>query len=43
MSDKPPLSDEQKQINHRSFYIGMCIAAAVMILFIILYYAGLMR
>jgi predicted nucleic acid-binding Zn ribbon protein len=43
MSEKSPLSEEEKQINHRSFIIGMFIAAAFIILFVILYYLGLMR
>jgi hypothetical protein len=43
MSEKPPLSDEEKHINHRSFVIGMFIAAAFMVLFVIFYYAGLLR
>jgi hypothetical protein len=43
MSEKSSQSDEEKRINHRSFYIGMCIATAIIVLYIILYYAGLMR
>jgi predicted nucleic acid-binding Zn ribbon protein len=43
MSEKSSQSDEEKRINHRSFYIGMCIAAAFIVILVILYYAGLMR
>jgi len=43
MSEKTPPTDEEKHINRKSFYIGICIGLAFIVLFTILYYAGLLK
>ncbi|MFL5627611.1 MAG: hypothetical protein ACJ788_18695 [Ktedonobacteraceae bacterium] len=43
MSEQIPPTDEESNINRRSFIIGICIGLAFIILFTILYYAGLLR
>jgi len=41
MSEKTPSTDEERKINRRSFIIGIFIVLAIIILYTILYYAGL--
>jgi hypothetical protein len=41
MSGKTTQSDEERRINLRSFYIGIAIGVALIILYTILYFAGL--
>ncbi len=43
MSNNKPTTDEERRINLRSFIVGMFIALAFIVLFTILYFAGLMR
>jgi hypothetical protein len=43
MSDKTPLTNEQRKINRRSFYVGIAIAMAIFIIYIILYFAGIIH
>ena len=43
MSEQIPPTDEERNINRRSFIIGIFIGLAFIILFTILYYAGLLR
>ena len=43
MSEKIPPTDEEKRINRNSFYIGICIGMAFIVLFTILYYLGLLK
>jgi len=43
MSEKHTPTEEEKKINRRSFIIGMCIGLAFIVLFIILYFAGLIK
>jgi hypothetical protein len=43
MSNKPAPTDEEQKINRRSFIIGICIGLAFIILFTILYFAGLIK
>jgi len=43
MSHETQSKDEERRLNRRSFIIGIFIALAVMILFVILYYAGLIQ
>jgi hypothetical protein len=42
MSEQTPTTDEERKINRRSFVIGIFIGLAFIILFTILYYAGLL-
>ena len=43
MSEKIPPNDEEKRINRNSFIIGVFIGLAFIILFTVLYYAGLFK
>jgi len=43
MSEKIPPTDEEKRINRNSFIIGVFIGLAFIILFTVLYYAGLIK
>lgn len=43
MSEKKPLTDEERRINWRSFIIGIFIGIAIIVLFTILYFVGLFR
>jgi len=43
MSEKTPPTDEEKRINRNSFIIGIFIGLAFIVLFTILYYAGLFK
>lgn len=40
---KHPGTEEQKRIDRRSFYIGICIGIAIMALYVILYFAGYIK
>ncbi|MFL5661248.1 MAG: hypothetical protein ACJ8BW_07835 [Ktedonobacteraceae bacterium] len=42
MSKQTPTTEEQRHINRRSFIIGIFIVLAIIILYTILYYAGLL-
>jgi hypothetical protein len=42
MSEQTPTTDEERKINRRSFVIGIFIGLAFIILFTVLYYAGLL-
>jgi hypothetical protein len=41
--EKPPKTEEQKKIDRRSFYIGIGIAIAIIVLYTVLYYQGLIK
>ena len=41
--EKPPRTEEQKRIDRRSFIIGICIAIAIIVLYTVLYYQGLIK
>jgi hypothetical protein len=43
MSEKHTPTEEEKKINRRSFIIGIFIGLAFIILFTILYFAGLIK
>jgi hypothetical protein len=43
MSEKIPPTDEEKRTNRNSFIIGVFIGLAFIILFTVLYYAGLFK
>jgi hypothetical protein len=43
MSEKHTPTEEEKKITRRSFIIGICIGLAFIILFTILYFAGLIK
>lgn len=43
MSENHLRTAEEKRIDRRSFIIGIFIAAAIMGLFVVLYYAGLLH
>jgi hypothetical protein len=43
MSEKHTPTEEEKKINRRSFIVGIFIGLAFIILFVILYFAGLIK
>lgn len=43
MSNNKQTTDEERHINVRSFIIGMVIALALIVLYTVFYFAGLMR
>ena len=43
MTGKVPPTEEEKRINRNSFIIGIFIGLAFIVLFTILYYAGLLK
>jgi hypothetical protein len=43
MSEKTPPNNEEKRINRNSFIIGIFIGLAFIILFTVLYFAGLFK
>lgn len=43
MSEKHSRTEEQKRIDRRSLVIGMCIGAAIIGVYVVLYYAGLIH
>ena len=43
MSNNKQTTDEERYINRRSFIIGMIIALALIVLYTVLYFAGLIK
>jgi hypothetical protein len=43
MSDRKQTTEEERRTNIRSFIIGIFIALAIMVLYVVLYFAGLIR
>jgi hypothetical protein len=43
MSEKPNPTEEERNINRRSFIIGIFIGLAIIILFTVLYFMGLIK